>query len=142
MREASDNITCEVRPVDPCGLGILSTLDCERVLAEEHAGRLALVVGGRSHLVEVEYRYEQGGDGIAMGDLPTAGVDGAVAALEVDGASHGRPEWAIIVHGRAESVAHREVPRSLRRSRLPLARRSPTAAVRILPDAINGRVVT
>lgn len=119
----------------------LDLKDCRRLLAEEHIGRLAVVVDGRPEIFPVNYGID--GDGIVFRTnqgRKLLGLAGEVA-FEVDRIDPvGRSGWSVVVHGRAEDITKFDGPRLREQAETPWAGRK-DVLIRISPVLVTGRRV-
>lgn len=94
---------------DRLGLVVLDEDDCWQRLTEEPVGRLALVVGGRPHLVPLNHVVR--GRRVFVVSVPGTKLHdvlhrpGQPAAFEIDHYdAEGRTGWSVVVHGHLHPV--------------------------------------
>ena len=129
------------------GVEVLPTEECLALLAGDEVGRLAVVVGGRPHILPVNYAID--GDVVVFRTANGTKLDGAshaAVAFEVDHFDPAtRSGWSVVVHGRAEDVTATERPDVVARTRSlkiePWADFNKDHLVRIVAKQITGRRV-
>ena len=121
----------------------LADVECHKLLAERHLGRLALTDPDEPVIFPVNYVLDEGA--VVFRTDPGSKLDaiagGARVAFEVDAVDEGsRTGWSVVVRGRAVEVSE---PADLDRLRgLPLYPWAPGAKaryVRIRPVSVTGR---
>ena len=121
----------------------LADVECHKLLAERHLGRLALTDPDEPVIFPVNYVLDEGA--VVFRTDPGSKLDaiagGARVAFEVDAVDEGsRTGWSVVVRGRA---AEDSEPADLDRLRgLPLYPWAPGAKaryVRIRPVSVTGR---
>jgi nitroimidazol reductase NimA-like FMN-containing flavoprotein (pyridoxamine 5'-phosphate oxidase superfamily) len=121
----------------------LAAVECHKLLAERHLGRLALTDPDEPVIFPVNYVLDEGA--VVFRTDPGSKLDaiagGARVAFEVDAVDEGsRTGWSVVVRGRAAEVSE---PADLDRLRgLPLYPWAPGAKaryVRIRPVSVTGR---
>jgi nitroimidazol reductase NimA-like FMN-containing flavoprotein (pyridoxamine 5'-phosphate oxidase superfamily) len=121
----------------------LADVECHKLLAERHLGRLALTDPDEPVIFPVNYVLDEGA--VVFRTDPGSKLDaiagGARVAFEVDAVDEGsRTGWSVVVRGRAAEVSE---PADLDRLRgLPLYPWAPGAKaryVRIRPVSVTGR---
>ena len=121
----------------------LADVECHKLLAERHLGRLALTDPDEPVIFPVNYVLDEGA--VVFRTDPGSKLDaiagGARVAFEVDAVDEGsRTGWRVVVRGRAAEVSE---PADLDRLRgLPLYPWAPGAKaryVRIRPVSVTGR---
>jgi nitroimidazol reductase NimA-like FMN-containing flavoprotein (pyridoxamine 5'-phosphate oxidase superfamily) len=125
----------------------LTPEQCLELLADQHVGRLAVVVGGRPEIFPINYVLD--GDAIVFrtnSGTKLAGTTQAEVAFEVDLTHYPTHSgWSVVVHGVAQEVtgADREDVQE-RLHALPLGVWAPGEkphVMRIAPHEITGRRV-
>jgi nitroimidazol reductase NimA-like FMN-containing flavoprotein (pyridoxamine 5'-phosphate oxidase superfamily) len=127
------------------GLQVIAREDCVRLLATQEVGRLAMVDGGRPHLVPVNYAMD--GECVVFRSFPgtkIARLGRSSVAFEVDELDRtARRGWSVVVHGRAEEVTAWDSADTRARvaglDLLPWADGDKPHFVRIVPQTITGR---
>lgn len=121
----------------------LADVECHKLLAERHLGRLALTDPDEPVIFPVNYVLDEGA--VVFRTDPGSKLDaiagGARVAFEVDAVDEGsRTGWSVVVRGRAAEVSE---PADLDRLRgLPLYPWAPGGKaryVRIRPVSVTGR---
>ncbi len=131
-------------PTDRHGLEILTSDECDRLLARGVIGRIAFVAAGEPVILPVNYRYHRGMIVLRTGrgeKLDAAGL-AAPCAFEVDDWDEAtRQGWSVVVRGTMEEVYRPDEVAELEALGLrPWA--SPEVRhiwIRIRPDEITGR---
>ncbi len=133
--------------VDRNGLELLSTEDCWQILADNHLGRLAILVGGHPEVFPLNYALDFSSEPPGVVFLTSPGTklaslaDGAAVAFELDGTDRLRHTgWSVVVHGSVKELCDTEEIRAAKE--LPLRPWVPYethAYVRIQADSVTGR---
>jgi nitroimidazol reductase NimA-like FMN-containing flavoprotein (pyridoxamine 5'-phosphate oxidase superfamily) len=105
----------------------LSEQECERLLASQDLGRVAMVIDGRPQIFPVNYAFADGvvvfrtGEGLKLDHSPMTAV-----AFETDGidATEGLA-WSVMVQGTAQNVTNTIDPRSERLRHLAVSPAAP-----------------
>ena len=125
----------------------LSREQCIELLADQHVGRLAVVVGGRPEIFPINYVLD--GDAVVFrtnSGTKLSGTTQGEVAFEVD-LTHPATAtgWSVVVHGVAQEVTELDRPDLQERLHsLPLgvwAAGDRPHLMRIIPSEITGRRV-
>jgi uncharacterized protein len=125
----------------------LTREECLQLLADEHVGRLAVIVGGRPEIFPINYVLD--GEAVVFRTNSGTKLEGTThgeVAFEVD-LTHGPSGsgWSVVVHGVAQEVTALDRPDlSERLHSLPLgvwAGGERPHLMRIAPSQISGRRV-
>jgi nitroimidazol reductase NimA-like FMN-containing flavoprotein (pyridoxamine 5'-phosphate oxidase superfamily) len=130
---------------DLTGLENLSEAECLHLLSRACVGRVGFVVGGRPHVLPVNYAADDRGVVVfrtAANSLLTA-VAHQPVAFEIDGvdAAH-RTGWSVAVQGEATEIAELGTPEVDRLRAMPVVTWAPGRRDRwfaITPELITGR---
>lgn len=129
------------------GLAVIDPGTCQKLLAQEEVGRLALVVGRSPSIFPVNYALD--GDAVVFRTAPGTKLDHAErgpVAFEVDGFDREqRTGWSVVVHGRMEEVTRFDAATLARVSALalyPWAAGAKDHWLRLEPSRVTGRRVT
>ena len=105
----------------------LSEQECERLLAGQDLGRVAMVIDGRPHIFPVNYVFADGvvvfrtGEGLKLERSPMTAV-----AFETDGIDEAkRLAWSVIVEGTAQNITNTIDTRSERLRHLSVSPAAP-----------------
>ena len=121
--------------------------ECLALLADEHVGRLAVIVGGRPEIFPINYVLD--GEAVVFrtnSGTKLSGTTQGEVAFEVD-MTHGPSGsgWSVVVHGIAQEVTALDRPDLQERlESLPLGVWAPGERphlMRIAPSQITGRRV-
>jgi nitroimidazol reductase NimA-like FMN-containing flavoprotein (pyridoxamine 5'-phosphate oxidase superfamily) len=126
----------------------LDRTECERLLASQEVGRLAVVADGAPHVIPVNYATPGGGVVVfrtVAGSILTEASLRRVAfeVDEVDRAT--RSGWSVEVRGVGRDIADAVDAESVRLRQLPLVTWAPGERqqwFKIVPDAVTGRRLT
>ena len=128
------------------GIETIPRKECLRLMAGESVGRVGVVVGGRPHVLPVNYVLD--GDAIVFRTAEGTKLDGAArsaVAFEVDRIDPVmRSGWSVVVNGVADEVSVFDRFTLDRLESLPLHPWAPGEkphVVRIIPLSITGRRV-
>lgn len=134
------------RPTDHRGSEVLTTEECDRLLATTPIGRVAFLLAGDPHILPVNYRFHRGAILIrtTFGSKMDAAEMHGRFAFEIDGWDRdSKTGWSVLAHGRGTVVSDEDEIEELRGLGL-----SPWAAdeaqdlwFQILLDDITGRRV-
>ena len=105
----------------------LSEEECERLLASQDLGRVAIVLDGRPQIFPVNYAFADGvvvfrtGEGLKLDRSPTTGV-----AFEADGIDETKGlAWSVMVEGTAQNITNTIDTRSERLRHLTVSPAAP-----------------
>lgn|SRR5690606_19061797 len=135
------------RPSDHRGSEVMTTEECDRLLAETPIGRVAFLSDGDPHILPVNYRYHQNTIVIrtTAGSKMEAAEMRSRFAFEIDGwDERSRTGWSVLAHGWGETVEDADEIAELRQLGLePWADGEGTDLwIRIRLDDITGRRVS
>jgi len=105
----------------------LSKQECERLLASQDLGRVAMVIDGRPQIFPVNYAFADGvvvfrtGEGLKLERSPMTAV-----AFEADGIDARKGlAWSVMIQGTAQNVTNTIDPRSERLRHLAVSPAAP-----------------
>ena len=105
----------------------LSKQECERLLASQGLGRVAMVIDGRPQIFPVNYAFADGvvvfrtGEGLKLERSPMTAV-----AFEADGIDARKGlAWSVMIQGTAQNVTNTIDPRSERLRHLAVSPAAP-----------------
>ncbi len=123
----------------------LDRVECERLLASHHVGRLAVVNDGKPHIVPLNYATPGGGVIVFRTDPGTILTEASLrtVAFEVDEIdAQARLGWSVAVHGFGRDIADAIDQESVRLRALPLATWAPGDRqqwFKVIPAEVTGR---
>jgi uncharacterized protein len=123
----------------------LDRAECERLLASQQVGRLAIVVDGNPHVVPVNYATPGGGVVVFRTDPGTVLTEAALrtVAFEIDELdAQARLGWSVVVNGVGRDIADAIDAESVRLRELPLDTWAPGERqqwFKIVPSGLTGR---
>jgi uncharacterized protein len=126
----------------------LERAECERLLASQEVGRLAVVINGAPHVVPVNYATPGGGVVVFRSAPGTVLTEASLreVAFEVDEIDRAtRSGWSVEVRGVGRDIADALDAESVRLRQLPLVTWAPGDRpqwFKITPDAVTGRRLT
>jgi nitroimidazol reductase NimA-like FMN-containing flavoprotein (pyridoxamine 5'-phosphate oxidase superfamily) len=127
------------------GFEVLSEAECLLLLTRGCVGRVGFVVGGRPHVLPVNYAADEGGVVVfrtAASSLLTA-VAHQPVAFEIDGVDPAhRTGWSVAVQGEATELTELGTPSVDRLRAMPVVTWAPGRRDRwfaITPELVTGR---
>ena len=126
----------------------LDRAECERLLASQEVGRLAVVVDGSPHVVPVNYATPGGGVVVFRSAPGTVLTEASLREVafevdEIDRSTHSG--WSVEVRGVGRDIADALDAESVRLRQLPIITWAPGERqqwFKIIPDAVTGRRLT
>lgn len=117
----------------------LTSMECRRLLAQRHLGRVAVVADDGPAVYPVNYTLDRDAVLFHTDEPPSFGRDSQIA-LQVDDLDEGRHGgWSVVVRGRASEVDEPDELEEVRRLPLRHAGRASGHYIRLRQVSISGR---